>query len=308
MRRIVWSALILAGLAAAWVLAGAPALRAQPAGGATPLAKGWGRLVASGTLTAVDPSSGTATLAITGTGRLETFEGGTAWRQKTLSGTHVVRLLPATLLIDADAHPVAPATLHAGEPASVWAAVRPDASILALTLQMTSPRPRAVIAGPRAGEGSAGGTAGVVIQRSGQVLTLLTPAGARRNVIITAATTVRSRGQPAKEAVLAPYDVLRVDGLVNSDGSLAATRIDVEFAAGSAAQVSGPVEQHVSGLGGLVVGGTMVCTFAETYIIHNDARETLASVAPARLAVVYGTPIVAGTTTVGVEARVVVVR
>ncbi len=64
----------------------------------------------------------------------------------------------------------------------------------------------------------------------------------------------------------------------------------------------------MSGLGGLVVGGTMVCTFAETYIIHNDAREALATVAPARLAAVYGTPIVAGATTVGVEARVVVVR
>lgn len=293
---------MLVALAAAVGLAGTPALRAQPAQAP---GKGWGRLVASGTLTAVDPSSGNATLTIVGAGRLETFEGGAVWRKSTLNGAHPIRFLPVTLFLDTDARPVAPATLRSGEPASVWAAVRPDATIFALTLQVTSPRPRVATAAPRADD--AAGTTGVVIQRTGQTLTLLTPLGARRNVVITAATAVRKGGQPAKEADLVPYAVVRIAGPVNSDGSLAATRIDIDFAAASA-QVSGPVEEQVSGLGGLVVGGTMVCASADTYVVYRNAHGTLAQITLTQPVAVYGMPMLAGSTPVGLEARVLVVR
>ncbi len=308
MQRSVSRTVMVIGVAAACALAGAPALlRAQPPGGAAPLTKGWGRLVASGTLAAADPAAGTVTLTVAGTGRLETYEGGTTWRQKFLSGTYPVHLLPATLLLDADAHPIAPASVHGGEGASVWAAVRPDGAILALTLQVTSFRVRAAAA-PRTDAGPVAAAAGVVVQRSGPVLTLLTSSGANRSVVITAATAVRLRGQPATEAALVAYDVLRVEGPVNSDGSLAATRIDVEFAAAASAQVSGPVEQNAGGVGGLVVSGTMISTSAETYVVRNAARAAVAQVVTGAPVTVYGSAILAGATPVGLEARVVVVR
>jgi len=308
MKRFASATVMLAGLVAACVLVGGPPpLRAQPAGGAAPLARGWGRLVASGTLVAADLSSGTVTLAIAGTGQLETNAGGTAWQQKPLGGTHPVRLLPTTLVLDADAHPVAPAAVRTGAPVSLWAAVRPDAAILALILQITSPRPRSAAA-PRPDDSPAASAPGVVVQRSGPVLTMLTPTGAKRNVVLTAATTVRLGGRSGAVAAIAPYDVLRVEGPVNSDGSLAATRIDVEFGAATAAQISGPVEESLSGLGGLVVAGTMIATFAGTYVVRRSERATFAQILTGGLITVYGSMIAAGSTPVGLEARVIVVR
>ncbi len=307
MKRFASATVMLAGLVAAAVLVGGPPpLRAQPLG-AAPLARGWGRLVASGTVVAADLSSGTVTLAIAGTGQLETNAGGTAWPQKPLGGTHPVRLLPTTLVLDSDARPVAPAAVRVGAPVSLWAAVRPDAAILALILQITSPRPRSAAAA-RPDDSPVAWAPGVVVQRSGPVLTLLTPTGAKRNVVLTAATTVRLRGQPGAGAAIAPYDVLRVEGSVNSDGSLAATRIDVEFGAATAAQISGPVEQTLSGLGGLVVVGTMIATFAGTYVVRRTERATFAQIPTGGLITVYGSTITAGSTPVGLEARVIVVR
>ncbi len=298
--------LALSAAAITWCLAAAPGLRAQPASGAVPSAVGMGRLVASGTLTAVDPGAGTVTLAIAGTGRLERYEGGTTWRQGTMSGSRPVRLLPMTLLLDAESHPIALAGLHAGESASLWAVVGVDSSIRALTLQITSPRPR-VAASPRADEPAPAAT-GVVIQRSGQTLVLLTSSGARRSVVTTPATLVRSSGRPLRPEALALYDVLRVTGVMNSDGSVAATRIDVDFATASGATVAGPVQEQVSGLGGLVVDGTMVCTSADTYVISRNARGTAAEIVVARSVTIYGTLMKDGSTPVGLEARVVIVR
>ncbi len=302
MRPITWGVWLLTGLAAAWILASPPVLPAAPSTNAPVLPRGWGRLLASGTLLAVGQPAGTVALAISGPARLEVFEGGTAWRSMPVSGTHAVHLLPATLLIDADARPLLPGVVRAGFPAVLWAVVRPDAAILALTLQITSPRPHPRPA-PRADEPA--GASGVVIRRSGSTLTLLTASGARRSVVLTAATTVQHGTDPG---ALGPYDVLRVEGPVNSDGSLAATRITVEFASAPSAQVSGPVEMNAGGVGGLVVGGALVCTTAETYIVEREARGALAQLTRGVPVAVYGTPMMAGSTPVGLEAHVIVVR
>jgi hypothetical protein len=310
MRRVAWGAwaltgLVVGGLVIGWSLTGPRALRAAPENGVAPLARGWGRLVASGVLTAVNRTAGTVLFSISGAGRLDVFEGGTAWRRTTIGGTRMVHLLPATLFIDAGTHPLAEAAMRPGTPAAVWAVVRPDAAILALTLEVASRGPGSQV-GPRVEEGA--GAVGVVTRRLGSTLTLVTDSGARRSIVLTAATVVRRGEQPVPVAGLGPYDVLRIDGLVNSDGSLVATRVDVEFTAASAAQVSGPVELNVSGLGGLVVAGTLVCTSAETYILRNEAREPVTRVTPGLPVAVYGTPVAAGGTAVALDARVIVVR
>jgi hypothetical protein len=314
-------AVIAAALAVAaglWGFAAGPGSTAQPSSGtafspgrapspgAVTSVKGTGRLVAAGTITAVDPSARTVTFAIAGTGRLERFEGGSTWRPGTMIGSHLVHLLPVTLLLDGESRAIPMASLRAGEPASVWAVVGVDSSLRALTLRITPSRPGVAVP-PRAEE-TAPAAAGVVLKRSGQVFTLLTSSGASRNVVLTQATVVRIGGSLGKPESIAPYDVIRVGGTVNSDGSVAATRIDVDFAMTSGVTVAGPVEEQVSALGGLVVQGTMVCTYAETYVIHHNARGTAAELTPARSVTVYGTPMKDGSTPVGLEARVVVVQ
>lgn len=305
MTQVVRGAGVLAGLAV-WALAGPPSVQAPPPGGAAPLAPGWARLLASGTLTAVNQPPQTVTLAISGPVRLEEFEGGTVWRQKALGGTHIVYLLPATLLVDSGRRPIPAAAIRPGDTTALWAAVRPDAAILALTLQLTPPRPQTARSAPA--WLTSAGAVGVVLERSGSMLNILTPAGTLRSVVMTGVTAISSGGQAALGGAVSPYDILRVDGPVNSDGSIAATRIDVEFSAASAAQVSGPIEWSVNELGGLVVGGTMIATSADTYIILRAALARAADLAPGRSVTVYGTPVRAGDTPIGLRARVVLAR
>jgi hypothetical protein len=286
---------------AVWALVGPPALPAPPAGGPAPLAAGWARLMASGTLTAVNQSSHTVTLVIAGSAHMDEFEGGRAWRPKTLAGTRVVHLLPATLLVDSAGDPITAAEVRTGDPSTVWAVVQPDATILALTLQVAAPRLQAM----RSAAPSAG-SAGVILERSGSMLDLLTPAGTRRSVVMTAATAIQSGGRPAP--AVGPYDILRIEGPINSDGSIAATRIDVEFAASSAAQVSGPVEWSATEVGGVVVDGTMIVTSTRTYIILHAALARAADLASGHPLTVYGTAVRAGDTPIGLQARVVLAR
>jgi Domain of unknown function (DUF5666) len=289
-----------------WALTAAPTLPAPPPGGAAPLAVGWGRVKATGTVTGVSESSHTVTLAIAGSARWDEFEGGSAWRQRVLTGTRAVRLLPATLLADAAHRPITAADMRAGDLATVWGVVQPDETILALALHVSSPRfPQAAWRGPT---GLSGGPVGVVLDRSGSVLDMLTAAGTRRSVVMTAATSIRSGGQPAPAPGPAPYDILRIEGPVNSDGSIAATRIDVEFAASSAAQVSGPVEWSEAEIGGLVVGGTMIVTSTETYIVEHATLARFADLAPSRPITVYGAAVRAGDMPIGLHARVVLAR
>lgn len=304
MTQVVRGAGVLAGLAV-WALAGPPSVQAPPPGGAAPLAPGWARLLASGTLTAVNQPPQTVTLAISGAVRLEEFEGGSVWRQKALGGTHVVYLLPATLLVDAGLRPIPAAAVRPGDTTALWAAVRPDAAILALTLQVTPSRPQTVSAPAWL---TSAGAVGVVLERSGSMLQILTPAGTLRSVVMTGVTAISSGGQEAPGGAVSPYDILRVEGPVNSDGSIAATRIDVEFTTASAAQVSGPVEWSVNDLGGLVVGGTMITTSADTYIILRAALARFADLSPRRPVTVYGTAVRAGDTPIGLRARVILAR
>lgn len=295
----------MALLVMAIFLAGGGVRPAPVSGGPAPLERGWGRLVASGILAAVTPSAATITLAITGSGRLDAFLGGAVWQQRAVSGTYVIYLLPAALIVDAGDHPLPITALRVKDLAAVWAVTRPDAAILAVSLAIASPRAFAVTAVPSRVERAA---EGVVLRRSGSTLDLLTTQGTTRSVVVTASTVIQKNGAPVPDAAVASYDVLKIEGPVNSDGSLVATQIDVEFSAASAAQVSGPVEQTVAGIPGLLVDGTMIVASAEAYIIRNGTRGQLAQITPGRPVTVYGTSIMAGNTPVGLHARVVVAR
>jgi len=272
-------------------------------GGAAPLAKGWGRVVASGTIMSVEPSRGALTLAITGDGHVDWARGGTAWRRDTLTGTRRVRLLGASVIVDASGRVVPIAGVRPGAPAILWAVAQPDGEVVCLTVEIASPRVAMATAPP----GPVSRT-GVVLGRSGSTVDLLTSAGTRRSIILTGATVVRLNGQAVPAGTVAPYDILRVGGPLNSDGSLAATLIDIEFSAPDAARISGPVEEVVTGLGGLVVAQTMVATTADTYVLRANGRAELSQVVPGRPTVVYGVPVLDRATPIGLSARVVVIR
>lgn len=242
-------------------------------------------------------------VTIQGESRLSVFTGGTAWDTHGLSGTRTLGVLPETLILDGGGRRLPLASLHPGDRVAVWGVVRPDGALLAVSI--TAPGHSPVQAKAAA---AAPGIQGVVLRRSGETLDLLTDPGARHGVVVTAATIVTRDGRPVPAADIAPYDLLRVDGPMNSDGSLVATRIEVQFTAARAVQVSGPADQVLGSVGGLVVGGTMACTFAETYLVHGTTRMTLAQLAPGHAVTVFGVPIAASGTPIGLIARVVVAR
>jgi len=309
MKERSWTRLSAVAFLAAVVLrasAGAAGGQSAPA----PLARGWGWLLASGIASGVDLGARTVTVAVTGEGQAAVFDGGANWRQRPVSGTEVVRLLPAAVIADADREPVALAALRTGTPVVVWGAVRPDASVLGLTLMMPQFRARPAaalaIAPPP-------GISGVVIRSLGDVLELLTPRGARRSVIVTGATAVRSSGGEYQSAgtgggppVIAPFDLIKVEGTVNSDGSIASTHIAIELAAADAAHVSGAVSRSFGDVEGLVVGGVLVAASRETYVIRGIDPAAFGGLAPGQPVTIYGTPISMGSVPIGLRARLIV--
>jgi hypothetical protein len=296
----------LAGLLAVLVT-GPLVTAASVAGTPAPLSKGWGWMLAAGTVSGVDPNARTATLAIAGQGRLETSEGGGNWRRQLVTGAQLVHLLPETVIADGGDEPAPLAAIHPGAPASVWGVVKPDASVLGLKVLMTSAVPRQSPAFSLT-TSRPGGMSGAVLRSSGGMLELVSAQGARRSVIVTGATTVRKASGIVTAAMIAPYDVVRVDGAVNADGSVAATRIEVELEAAAAAKVSGPLDQVFQELEGLVVGGVLVPIPTGCYYIKGSGPGAFKQLTPGQPVTVYGAPISAGTAFVGLRARVVVWR
>jgi hypothetical protein len=141
------------------------------------------------------------------------------------------------------------------------------------------------------------------------MLELMTSQGTLRTVIVTSATTVRNpSGNVVRTPALAPYDVLRVEGTVNSDGSVAATRVDLELQAAVAPRVSGSVDQVFQDVGGFVMGGVAIATAPGCYYFKGSGPGAWPQLVPGQLAVAYGTPIVSGSTPVGLRAQVVAMR
>jgi len=275
---------------------------AAPVVAPAPLARGWGWLLLSGTAAAVNGSTRTITVAVSGEGRAEIFEGGTAWRHEAVTGTQVVHLLSETVLVDADRGPVPIATIRPGTPLLTWGVVRPDASTFGLTVVMPRLHARASGASPEPT-----GVSGVVIRSSGRMLELLNQGGVQKSVIVTGTTAVHAAAGGAAPGI-SPDDLVNVEGTINSDGSVSATRIDVTLAVATAAQVSGGVAQRLDDVEGLVVTGVPVAVSGETFFVRGTGPATFKQCAPGQAVTVYGTPITIGSQSVGLRAALVVLR
>jgi Domain of unknown function (DUF5666) len=301
------TAALLAAVLAVALSARAPTASAPSPNNPAPLPKGWGWLLAAGTVSAADASAGTATLAVTGQARGATYEGGAQWRSQAVMGSQVVHILPSTVIADTANQPATIASIHPGMPATVWAVVKPDASVLGLKLRLGSGS-RQLPARPATTETPAGVT-GAVMHAAMSMLELLTAQGASRKVIVTSATTIRNAsGAVMRGAAIAPYDILRVEGTVNSDGSVAATRVDVEMEAATAAQVSGSVDQAFDDVGGLIMGGVAVAIAPGSFYFKGSGPGAWQQLVPGQPAVAYGAPIVSGNVLLGLRARVIAMR
>jgi Domain of unknown function (DUF5666) len=288
----------------ATLLAGTPGIAASVLGGPAPLSTGWGWFLAAGTLSCVGPAGRTVTLSIAGQGRMETLESLGRWRRQTMTGVLVVHLLPATVISNGEGVPLAAGALHPAVPATVWGAVRPDSSAVALKIVMAAASPKAPLppsANPYA-------LSGAVLRASAGILELLADR-APRSVILTGATAVRrTSGAVAAPAVIGPYDIVKVEGTVNADGSVAATRIDVELEAAASPRVSGAVSQVFQDVEGLVVGGVMVPIPPGCYFIKGSGAGAFTQLSLGQPVTVYGAMIADGTVPVGLRARVIVGR
>src|SRR5262249_36093857 len=132
------------------------------------------------------------------------------------------------------------------------------------------------------------GVTGAVMHATVSMLELLTGQGAPRKVIVTSATTIRNAsGAVVRGAAISPYDIVRVEGTVNSDGSVAATRVEVEMEAATTAQVSGSVDQAFEEIGGLVMGGVAVAIAPGCYYFKASGPGAWQQLVPGQPAVAY---------------------
>ena len=297
---------LLSAMLAGVLLVTLPIASAPSPSNPAPLSKGWGWLLAAGTISGFDPNAGTTTLAIAGQGRAATFEGGTQWRQQVVTGSQVVHILPSTVIADTGNHPATIAGVHTGMPATIWAVVKPDASLLGLKLRLGSASRQPP--GVSTTLGGSGGITGAVAHATVNMLELLTVQGTLRKVIVTSATAVRSASGAARGPAFSPYDVVRVEGTVNSDGSVAATRVDVEMEAAVAPQASGSVDQVFEEIGAFVLGGVAVVIAPGCFWFRGSGPGASQQLASGQSAVAYGAPIVSGSTLIGLRARVVAMR
>jgi hypothetical protein len=282
-----------------------PVRRAQAAAaGDAILAPGWARVLVSGTLASAIVSGGVVSVALARQSHADVFDGAASWHTRGLTGRRLIHLLSQTVMIDTAARPIGAEVLRPGDHVAVWGVMTPHDEIMALSMVLTTTRPAAQ---PQTAAATPGHVSGVVVGRSDSTLDFVTDTGVRHAVVLTGTTQVRAAGAPAAPA-LGPFDVLQIDGAVNSDGSLVASRVSVRFLASQGAQVSGPIESLEGGLDGLVVGETMVCTSAQTYFLSGGSRLWMAQLSIGRPVTVYGVPIIAGRTAVGLAARVVAVR
>lgn len=288
---------------AALIGAAGPTLGVAAPAGPAPLAKGWGRVVASGILSSVDRTHGRVQLAVSGTGTVDWFEGGTAWRQTPLTGIRTVRLLPATTLVDATAHALPLAGVRPGAFAILWGVASPNADMAGMILEVAAPS-----VGSVAALSAAAPQTGVVVGRAGSALEVLSGAGTRRTIVMTATTEVMAGGRTVAAGSIVPDDIVAVAGPMNSDGSIVATKVTIEFSAPNSARVSGPLEEVLTAVGGLVADGTMISTSADTYLLRSGSGVPLSQAAPGSLVVAYGIPVLDDATPVGLAARVIVLR
>jgi hypothetical protein len=180
-----------------------------------------------------------------------------------------------------------------------------DGRILALKLQIRNRR----IAGRPDFQGVE--AQGVVTGKGFNTLTVVSGNGVTRTVLVTAATDVR--GQRNSFAAIQPNDVVVVQGNVNADGTVSASRIEVVFASGGTAFNGGSTQKtgvitSKSTTGGqfLILDNSFAVNVSgDTRILWGGQLRSFADLQVGQRVMVSGDPIRVGGITVGINARVI---
>ncbi|MBI4278015.1 MAG: hypothetical protein HY660_06125 [Armatimonadetes bacterium] len=261
-----------------------PAQPEPPSSAAPPV-----RFEVKGTVTSVRADGATLTILPEGPGA---------------QGPLVIRMVAGgTVVVMDDGVSTEPHAAQPGDRVPVWGWRYADGALTA---------GRVHVLGRRAGGASAGiaraearsTIRGVIVGRAPAV-SLLTEQGTVRVVVLTAATRVN--GQRSSSADLRVYDIVSADGTVNADGSITAIRISVEFAATSAARVTGVISQ-VTAESSLVLGpSTWVNLLPETWIVQGTSRRSPRDLVPGTAVTVYGTTSAGGPRPTVIAARLIVI-
>jgi len=180
-----------------------------------------------------------------------------------------------------------------------------DGRILALKLQI---RNRRIVGRP---DFQGVEAQGVVTSKGFNTLTVVSGNGITRIVLVTVATEVR--GQRNSFAAIQPNDVVVVQGNVNADGTVSASRIEVVFASGGTAfnggstQRTGVITAKSSSGGQFLIldNSFAVNVSSDTRILWGGQLRSFADLQVGQRVMVSGDPIRVGGITVGINARVI---
>jgi hypothetical protein len=152
---------------------------------------------------------------------------------------------------------------------------------------------------------------GVVTSKGFNTLTVVSGNGITRTVLVTPATDVR--GQRNSFAAIQTNDVVVVQGNVNADGTVSASRIEVVFASGGTAfnggstQRTGVITAKSSTSGQFLIldNSFAVNVSGDTRILWGGQLRSFADLQVGQRVMVSGDPIRVGGITVGINARVI---
>lgn len=180
-----------------------------------------------------------------------------------------------------------------------------DGRILALKLQI---RNRRIVGRP---DFQGVEAQGVVTSKGFNTMTVVSGNGITRLVLVTPATEVR--GQRNSFAAIQTNDVVVVQGNVNADGTVSASRIDVVFASGGTAFNGGSTQRtgvitakSSTGPQFLIIDNSFaVNVSSDTRILWGGQLRSFADLQVGHRVMVSGDPIRVGGITVGINARVI---
>lgn len=152
---------------------------------------------------------------------------------------------------------------------------------------------------------------GVVTSKGFNTLTVVSGNGITRTVLVTPATEVR--GQRNSFPAIQTNDVVVVQGNVNADGTVSASRIEVVFASGGTAFNGGSTQRTGVITAKSTTGGQFLIldnSFAvnvsgDTRILWGGQLRSFADLLVGQRVMVSGDPIRVGGITVGINARVI---
>jgi cytoskeletal protein CcmA (bactofilin family) len=249
---------------------------------------GWTRVEVQGTLTSVNARSATFVLSVASREKPTV-------RTVKLPGGSVVQM-KSSIVYDVG-------ELRVGDQVKVWGYTQPEGSLLSAHVLLLSRRGNSALSVPAAAPFARSGLYGLVLAVSDEGFTIVTDAGQVKEVL--RAPIARIQGS-AGETELKALDIVQVDGNVLSDGNFSATRITVEFAAGTARRMNGRVTAVVPEVSLFVLDDAVyVNVLPTTFIVQGTALRSVRDLVVGRSVQVVGA---VGTTPFVVKGRIVVLH